>query len=105
MRCPHCDSYSFGRNKHADPVIRGGIIFRSKVCAGCGRHFLTGELVISDEFEPVSRLDTVLKELLDESDARAQTESAVIPGNESHTDGAETFRRGQADYNGVDPDA
>ena len=82
MICPHCGGHAYSRVKHADPVPRDGIVFRAHKCNAviCGRTFLSAQLVIINEFEPVERLDAVLKALMDESDARARSE---IEGAES----------------------
>ena len=74
MKCPHCDSSSYGRAEHPRPTTRDGIVFRAHVCSGCNRMFMSAQLVIADELEPVARLDAVLKRVMDESDARAQAE-------------------------------
>ena len=76
MSCPHCGSHAYSRVKHADPVPKDGIVFRSHKCNApiCGRVFLSAQLVIVNEFEPVERLDAVLKALMDESDARSREE-------------------------------
>lgn len=82
MNCPHCGSAAYSRVKHSDPVPRDGIIFRVHKCNAriCGRTFLSAQLVVINEFEPVERLDSVLKALMDESDARSRDE---IEGAES----------------------
>ncbi len=57
-------------------------MFRRHICQAraCGRTFLSAQLVVVNEFEPVERLDAVLKALMDESDARSREE---IEGAES----------------------
>lgn len=74
MTCPNCGSASYSRADHPRPTNRNGITFRAHVCSGCTRTFLSAQLVITDEFEPVTRLDETLKALMDESDARARDE-------------------------------
>ncbi len=76
MNCPHCGGTAYGRDKHLNPAPRNGVIFRAHICHGtdCGRTFLSAQLVVTDEFEPVARLDAVLKGLMDESDARSRIE-------------------------------
>lgn len=82
MQCPHCGSRIYSRLPNANPAPRDGIVFRAHKCnaAACGRTFLSAQLVVVDEFEPVARLDSVLKALMDESDARSREE---IEGAES----------------------
>jgi len=82
MECPHCGSRIYSRSPNANPAPRDGIVFRRHVCNArlCGRTFLSAQLVVINEFEPVERLDAVLKALMDESDARARVE---IEGAES----------------------
>lgn len=76
MICPHCGGAAYSRVKHANPAPREGVVFRAHQCnaAECGRIFLSAQLVIVNEFEPVARLDAVLKSLMDESDARSRVE-------------------------------
>ncbi len=74
MTCPHCGSASYSRNKHLNPTDRGGVTFRVHVCSICNRPFMSAQLVVTDEFEPVARLDDALKQVMDESDARAREE-------------------------------
>ena len=76
MHCPHCGSHAYSRVKHANPAPRDGIVFRAHKCnaPACGRTFLSAQLVVVNEFEPVERLDSVLKALMDESDARSREE-------------------------------
>lgn len=77
MKCPKCGSPHYGRVKHgADPTDRDGVTFRAHVCSVCDRLFMSAQLVVTDEFEPVARLDAVLKALMDESDERATAEIA-----------------------------
>lgn len=80
--CPDCESKKWARDKHATPVVRDGVVLRAHNCLApaCGRTFLSAQLVIVNEFEPVARLDAVLKALMDESDARSRAE---IEGAES----------------------
>lgn len=82
MLCPHCGGRSYSRSPNATPQPRDGIVFRAHKCntPACGRTFLSAQLVIVNEFEPVARLDAVLKALMDESDARSGEE---IEGAES----------------------
>ena len=82
MSCPHCGGHAYSRVKHANPEPKDGIVFRAHKCNNpmCGRTFLSAQLVVVNEFEPVARLDAVLKSLMDESDARSRAE---IEGAES----------------------
>lgn len=73
MICPHCGSDKYRRlDGHTQrPVVHDGVIFRQHEClsALCGRVFLSAQLVIINELEPVERLDSVLKNFMDVSDA------------------------------------
>lgn len=102
MNCPHCGGTAYGRDKHLNPAPRNGVIFRAHICHGtdCGRTFLSAQLVVTDEFEPVARLDSVLKALMDESDARAQAEEPDATGEERHTNGPAVFLASESDYEG-----
>lgn len=75
MTCPKCGGGSFERSK-ATRVNREGVVLRMKHCLTpqCSHKFITAELVVVDEFEPVARLDRVLRTFMDESDARAKAE-------------------------------
>lgn len=76
MICPKCGARSFERVNGEPPVTRNGVVLRMKQCLadGCRHKFITAELVVTNEFEPVVRLDDVLRSYMDESDARAQAE-------------------------------
>lgn len=89
MRCPHCDSEDYGRDKHATPTDRDGVTFRAHNCFACRRTFLSAQLVIADELEPVARLDAVLKAVMDEADARAQDEIENAESAEALAEGEE----------------
>lgn len=76
MTCPQCGSSLFERAENAPPVNRDGIVLRMKQCLNppCRHAFVTAELVVTDEYAPVVRLDRVLRAYMDESDARVMTE-------------------------------
>lgn len=80
MKCPKCASTSFERANGVKPVERSGVLFRQHRCLSCKHLFLSAQLVVTDEMEPVARLDAVLRAFMDESDARA---AAEIEGAES----------------------
>lgn len=105
MKCPHCGTDKYQRlDGHTQrPVVHDGVIFRQHKCLSliCGRVFLSAQLVIVNEQEPVQRLDSVLKELLDVADAEIEPDVPVVPSPEGHTNGAESFRRNEAAYEGI----
>lgn len=76
MTCPKCEGRLFERSNGVPPVVREGVVLRMKSCVmpACRHKFITAELVVADEFEPVARLDRVLRAFMDESDARAVAE-------------------------------
>lgn len=76
MTCPKCSGVQFERTNGTPPVVREGVVLRMKSCIApaCRHKFITAELVVADEFEPVTRLDRVLRAFMDESDARAVAE-------------------------------
>lgn len=76
MKCSRCLSESYERpgGRRGQIVDRAGVTFRLYDCTNCGHVFMTAELVVNGEHEPVALLDSVLKQVMDESDERVQEE-------------------------------